>query len=56
MKYSAKNDITYTISNLNNTKIEFNLRDADVKKEKAFDWDFFEDLFGAELEEEGGNR
>ena len=44
--YYAEQNETLTLSNLNNTTIEFDFDDADVKKEKAFDWDFFTDLLG----------
>lgn len=46
MDYYSEQNETLTLSNLNNTTIEFDFDDADVKKEKAFDWDFFTDLLG----------
>jgi len=45
----------YTLSNLENTKIEFDFSDVEIKKVTDFHWNFFAVLFGHNTEEGGAN-
>ena len=48
-----ESDSKYVLSNLGNTKVEFDLSKVDVHKASDFDWDFFADLFGFKYGEGG---